>query len=131
MLVGPLTMFAASFVVAAIVLSLARRLRSGAREVPRGNDDLPAAYYHARAVCVPPCPIHAPSEHHMADWPRSFHPDKGIFERKCGCGRWHPDPDSIEYFRRTGGEDTAWGLGIHGCACRCCVSGGVVGEPVR
>lgn len=131
MLVGPLVMFAASLVVAAIALSLARRVRSGAREARRGEDGLPAAYYHARAVCEPPCPLHAPSEHHMVGWPRSFQPDKGIFERKCGCGRWHPDPDSIAYFRARCGEDVAWGLGVHGCACRCCASTGEGAAPVR
>lgn len=131
MLVAPLVMVAATLAVVVIVLALARRLRNGAREVHMGNDDLPAAYYHARAVCVPPCPLHAPSEHHMVGWPRSFHVDNGIFERQCGCGHWHPDPDSIEFFRRTCGGDIAWGLGIHSCGCRCCVSSGDVAEPVR
>jgi hypothetical protein len=131
MLVAPLAMFVASLAVAAIALSLARRLRNGAREAHVDVDELPMAYYHARAVCVGPCPIHAPSEHHMVGWAKSFHPDRGIFERKCPCGRWHPDPDSIEYFRRVSGEHTAWGLGVHGCACRCCVSGGGAALPVR
>jgi hypothetical protein len=131
MLVAPLVMFVAALVVAVIVLSLARRLRSGAREARMNDDDLPAAYYHARAVCVPPCPLHAPSEHHMVGWPRSFHVDNGIFERKCRCGHWHPDPDSIEYFRATCGSDIAWGLGIHSCACRCCVPSGDPVQPVR
>lgn len=129
--VGPLMILIAALVAAVIVWSLARRVRNGAQEARHGDDGLPPGYYHAKAVCVPPCPIHAPSGHHMVGWPRQFHCDKGIFERRCGCGRWHPDPDSIEYFRLTCGEDTAWGLGIHGCACRCCVSGGGPGQPVR
>lgn len=112
-------------VAAVIVLPRVARSASGAGEGRGGNDDLPAAYYHPRAECVPPCPIHAPTEHHMVEWPRSYHPDNGIFERQCGHGHWHPDPDSIGYVRRTRGDDDAWGVSVHTCACRCCVSPGI------
>ena len=128
--VAPLVMLVAAVVVAATVWTLARRVRSGAREAHPGDDELPPGYYHARAVCVPPCPIHAPTGHHMATWRMSFHSDKDIFERQCGHGQWHPDPDSVEHWRVMRGADDAWGVSIHGCACRCCVPGGGRAAPV-
>ena len=61
---------------------------------------------HAAEGClVQPCAIHAPSSHHMADWPQHWQGDRGIIERICEHGIGHPDPDGI--------FDP--GSGVHGC----------------
>ena len=61
---------------------------------------------HTEADCiVQPCPIHAPSDHHMVDWPQHWRGDRGIIERICPHGIGHPDPDCID----------GWGGGVHGC----------------
>jgi len=41
------------------------------------------------------CPVHNPSDHHMADWPQHYRGDLGITERICPHGIGHPDPDDI------------------------------------
>lgn len=65
---------------------------------------------HAATDCiVTPCPIHSPSDHHMADWPQQWRPDRRIIERICPCGIGHPDPDVV----------LDLGGGAHGC-CGCC-----------
>lgn len=63
------------------------------------------------------CPIHAPSDHHMKDWPTNWR-DGGMFdikpphmERICPHGIGHPDPDSAAYMLRVHGEDVS----VHGC----------------
>lgn len=56
-----------------------------------------------------PCIIHAPSDHHMRDWPIIWRDDRGITERACAHGVGHPDPD-----QRPGDM-------IHGCD-GCCVA---------
>lgn len=79
---------------------------------------------HAKQDCHPPCPVHAPSDHPMREWPKVWRPDRGIFERTCahpergGCG--HPDPDTLAYIRRMYGEKAADTAGVHGCdgCCR-------------
>lgn len=43
------------------------------------------------------CVVHAPSGHHMADWPTVFRADRGITERLCPHGVGHPDPDDLAY----------------------------------
>lgn len=85
---------------------------------------------HDADGCEPPCPIHAPSDHHMAAWPLEFRPFKQIFERVCDCGTGHPDPDSLLYHRRRaatpGGSDY---LAVHGCcATLCCAPPNQAGE---
>lgn len=62
-----------------------------------------AMWVHHRARCIKPCPIHAPSDHPMRDFPLHFRSDRGIMERRCPHGVGHPDPDDIN-------EDTT-----HGC----------------
>jgi hypothetical protein len=66
---------------------------------------------HRVDACTPPCPIHAPSSHHMATWPQNWRDDRGIIERICEHGVGHPDPDDRN-------EDT-----VHGCdgCCRAVV----------
>lgn len=68
---------------------------------------------HGLSVCVPPCAIHSPSEHHMRTWPLHWRADRGIMERVCSHGIGHPDPDDIKIRMRNGD-------GIHGCdgCCR-------------
>lgn len=69
---------------------------------------------HDADDCIPPCPIHAPSDHHMREWPKVFRAS-GLTERVCEHGVGHPDPDSLQHFERLGVES----MGIHGC-CGCC-----------
>lgn len=59
----------------------------------------------AERCIVQPCPIHAPSDHHMVEWPQHWRGDRGIVERFCIHGVGHPDPDCIDGF----------GAGVHGC----------------
>lgn len=58
---------------------------------------------HDEKDCVPPCPIHSPSDHVMRGFPTHWRFDRRIMERICPHGIGHPDPDD-----RT--ED-----GVHGC----------------
>lgn len=62
--------------------------------------------HHVREVCQAPCPIHAPSQHGMVDWPLYWRSDFGMFERLCPHGIGHWDPDSLAF---TGVH------AIHGC----------------
>ena len=64
---------------------------------------------HSKAVCKnPPCPIHSPSNHHMASWPQNWRSDTLVMERICPHGVGHPDPDQKN------------GSKVHGCdgCCR-------------
>lgn len=63
---------------------------------------------HPRRICVPPCPIHEPSDHHMKNWPLVWRDDRRLMERRCPHGIGHPDPDDA---------NIAYGLdpGVHGC----------------
>lgn len=72
---------------------------------------------HAPADCVGrPCCIHAPSDHHMRDFPRHWRFDRRIMERICPHGIGHPDPDDAAYQRSAGLPYD----GVHGCD-GCCV----------
>lgn len=57
------------------------------------------------------CAIHAPSDHHMREWPRVLRAS-GLIERTCPHGVGHPDPDSLAWL-----DDVApgHGLAVHGC----------------
>ncbi len=59
---------------------------------------------HAPSQCKgAPCPFHAPSAHHMVDWPLNVRHDKScLAERICPHGVGHPDPDSLAWLRRGG-----------------------------
>jgi hypothetical protein len=65
------------------------------------------------------CCIHAPSAHHMRQWPLNLRADRGpimFCERICPehhCG--HPDPDDLAWHISQGRE---W-VAVHGC-CGCC-----------
>ena len=63
------------------------------------------------------CVIHAPTDHHMRDWPLIWREDRGIFERICEHGTGHPDPDQIPYWQETDQTYQA----VHGC-CGCCAA---------
>lgn len=53
-----------------------------------------------------PCPIHAPSRHHMRDWPLKWRGDRRILERVCPHGIGHPDPDDAAFRALKGRGDT-------------------------
>ena len=69
--------------------------------------------HHPVAICHPPCPIHAPSDHHMVTWPLHWRDDRWIMERLCPHAIGHPDPD--DYKIRTGMDD-----GDHYSCDGCC-----------
>lgn len=61
------------------------------------------------------CIIHRPTNHHMSDWPLIWREDRGIFERVCGHGISHPDPDQGQFWAENN-QEWKW---VHGCD-RCC-----------
>lgn len=75
---------------------------------------------HDPADCEAPCPIHAPSEHHMRDWPMHWRSDRYLMERICPHGIGHPDPDHLARVERLRGKEAADGQSVHGCdgCCR-------------
>ena len=73
---------------------------------------------HSKADCTPPCPIHAPSDHHMRAFRQVFRFDRNLMERICPHGIGHPDPDDINV--RMGHNS-----GVHGCD-GCCAAPGPV-----
>ena len=100
------------------VIALARALITQLRMPPAERKDtarMIAAYCHSPSECEPPCAVHAPSAHKMADWPLSYDPLGDLFERRCPHGIWHPDPDSIARVRARVGDDDAWGASVHSC----------------
>lgn len=56
---------------------------------------------HPERQCLPPCPIHAPSEHVLSTAPLLWRDDRSMFERVCPHGTGHPDPDDLAYKRLT------------------------------
>lgn len=68
---------------------------------------------HSATNCARPCPVHAPSEHPLREWPRLWRADRGIVERLCPThGVGHPDPDDLRVRNH-------WAEAVHGC-CGCC-----------
>lgn len=79
------------------------------------------------------CPVHNPSNHHMADWPQNFrdpcvemmtmgmHP--GLMERICLHGIGHPDPDHMEWYATCHDEGEIRAEGTHGCDGCCQLKG--------
>jgi len=90
-----------------------------------------------------PCVVHNPSDHHMNEWPIVYRIDRAVempaitiegstatavvrgpvfvlAERTCPHGCGHPDPDSLAFARRNGGEEFASTESVHGCdgCCR-------------
>ena len=75
------------------------------------TDNFPR-WLHKKEVCVGPCPYHAPSDHHMVEWPKVLR-ETGLIERVCSHGIGHPDPDSVRFFISI---DLGYAyLNIHGC----------------
>jgi hypothetical protein len=64
-----------------------------------------------------PCVIHAPSAHHMRDWPLVWRPDLRMMERHCPHGIGHPDPDDLARQAQQGRGH----LAAHACD-GCCVA---------
>lgn len=76
---------------------------------------------HDAADCADrSCPIHDPSEHHMLPLDLHWRDDRGMFERICGHGVGHPDPDQVAYWRWALDPEDADAEAIHGCdgCCR-------------
>lgn len=70
------------------------------------------------------CSIHAPSLHHMRNWPTNFRADHfGLMERICDHGIGHPDPDALGFIARETDPVFAKMVAIHGC-CGCCKNPG-------
>lgn len=61
------------------------------------------------------CCIHNPSDHPLKDADLNWRADRGLMERLCSHGVGHPDPDDIEFKRRTRGDQYADAEAIHGC----------------
>lgn len=73
-------------------------------------------HVHDAGACVGPnCVVHNPSHHHMRDWPLNWRSDRQLMERLCEHGVGHPDPDHLDFVRRTHGSAVADAEGIHGC----------------
>jgi hypothetical protein len=71
---------------------------------------------HAPERCAgAACCIHNPTDHPMRDFPQYWRSDRQLMERLCPHGIGHPDPDDIDYKRRTRGEELARYESIHGC----------------
>lgn len=77
---------------------------------------------HLESVCEAPCPVHAPSDHPMQDFPLIWRDDRSMFERACAHGMGHPDPDDLAFKRKVmRAEDyRARDYGTHGCCGVCC-----------
>jgi hypothetical protein len=83
---------------------------------------------HPKTLCEGrPCTIHAPSDHHMRDWPTHWRSAldpfdyRTIMERQCPHDVGHPDPDHMAYLKTILSEEAVWAEGLHGCD-GCCVS---------
>lgn len=77
---------------------------------------------HDRAQCAGhPCCVHNPTEHHMYGWRQHWRSDRQLMERLCRHGVGHPDPDHLDYHRRSFGPTAARYVGVHGCD-GCCVA---------
>lgn len=98
--------------VSTVVVMAVRETRRR-RAINAVNEALERRFHDAN-MCQPPCPIHAPSDHHMVGWPKEFRYYKGIFERTCPHNIGHPDPDSLAYAKLTRPE-RARTLPVHGC----------------
>lgn len=69
--------------------------------------------FHAEAYCLPPCPLHAPTDHHMNTWRLAWWKHRGIMARVCEHLVGHPDPDNIQIL--AGADD-----GHHARCDGCC-----------
>jgi hypothetical protein len=55
--------------------------------------DLTPLRTHGIVRCRPVCPIHWPSDHPQAEWPRGWDARRGLMTRVCQHAAHHPDPD--------------------------------------
>lgn len=87
---------------------------------------------HDRASCAGhPCCVHNPTETHRTyGWRQHWRADRQLMERLCAHGVGHPDPDHLDYVRRSRGEDDARVESIHGCD-GCCRVNHDDQEPTR
>lgn len=73
---------------------------------------------HPASACSgQPCCIHAPSDHPLSTATMNWRADRNLMERICDHGVGHPDPDDIEYKRRTMHPRIFkdYAFEIHGC----------------
>lgn len=72
---------------------------------------------HDRSACRGQrCVFHNPTRHGMESW-RVVMRETSLVERICPThGVGHPDPDSLDYFKRYFANSV---MGVHGC-CGCC-----------
>lgn len=83
--------------------------------------DGPLLVHRAGECAGPTCVVHNPSQHHMRDWPLKWRSDRKLMERLCEHGVGHPDPDHLDFVRRTKGGAAAETDSIHGCD-GCCAA---------
>jgi len=78
---------------------------------------------HDRALCAGyPCCVHNPTETAVTyGWRQHWRSDRQLMERLCRHGVGHPDPDHLDYVRRSRGDDEAWAESVHGCD-GCCAA---------
>jgi hypothetical protein len=74
-----------------------------------------------------PCVIHNPSSHALSHAPTLWSDRTKSMYRVCEHGTLHPDPDQINYVRRTYGDQIADRAYQHEC-CGCCHMEGRVVE---
>ena len=94
----------------------------GAQLKPQDGDRPRLLRTHDESLCRDDetCCVHAPSDHHMRDWPMNWRADRGLMERVCpDHGTGHPDPDDIAHKVRVMGEANGRAEAVHGC-CGCC-----------
>lgn len=73
-------------------------------------------FVHPGKDCLPPCPVHAPSDHHMNQWPLNWRGDRKVMERMCEHMVGHPDPDDLSVRSRIS-------AGVHTCDGCCAATG--------
>lgn len=70
---------------------------------------------HAKDRCddATACPVHAPTDHPLADRPTHWDGSRGVMQRVCVHGHKHPDPDDRKIIAN-------WALRSHQCD-GCCL----------
>lgn len=79
---------------------------------------------HPKSECLPPCPVHSPSDHVLNQASLVWRSDRRMWERICSHGCGHPDPDDLGYKKLTmlPAVYKMHAYEIHGC-CGCCEPG--------
>lgn len=87
---------------------------------------------HRERDCAPPCPIHSPSDHPLAEARTHWRGDRVLMERVCPHGIGHPDPDDLARKSALLGEDASIEeYGVHGCDGCCSVVNTLNATPAR